>query len=162
MLRSSGGEVRAGESADEIAHGGEAVAARGREGFGEAEFVEERGIEGDDVGGCGAAVEFAEQRNESAHDGRFGIGAEAAASVSERGNDPHGRDAAGHAGGGGAFDGGEWRGAAGALHDSSEALLRVVEDAEAFDELELFGGEGHAGSVSVKRGDFNAGGAAGG
>jgi len=141
--------VRLGEGLDRSADGGEAVLAGGAEVFQEAEGGEGIGGAGGDFGGRGVGEEFAEEGDEAFDEWAFGVAAEMTAAVAEFADEPDLGDAAGNAVGVGALGFGQGFETAGAIDDGGEALLRVFDQEEIFDELLLAGGERHG--VSIRR-----------
>ena len=135
--------VRCGEGAARGAHGGEAVLTGGREVAAEVEERERVGVARENFRGSGVAEKLADERHEPADEGAVGIGAEMAAAVAERANEPDLGDAAAHAVFVGAVGGGQRRNAAGLVNDGGEAFLGVLDQAVVVDDLLLLRGEGH-------------------
>lgn len=145
------GGVLFGEGADGGAGAGEAVAAGGAEIFCEVECFEGIGFEGRDVGGGGAAVEIAQQRDKAADEGTVGFTAEIAVAIAELADEVDEGDAAADAIRVGALGVGEGREFFRAVDDGAEAFLRVVDDGEVVGELSEFFSEGHGREVSARR-----------
>ena len=134
-----------GEGADGVTDRGQPVLPGGRKIFDEIELGERIGIARNDFGGRESAEEFAQERDEAAHERRIGIGAERAASVAQCADEMHARDAAADEGGVGALKVGEWREFFRAVDDDGEAFLQVRDDGEGVCQLLLFLGEGQGG-----------------
>lgn len=102
---------------------------------------------GRDGRGIEPAVEIAKQKDESANDGRFGIGAEMTVAGAELADQPHDGHAAVDAVRVDAVGGWQGRDAFRAIDDERESLLGVVEHGDVFDELLEFARQRHGESV---------------
>lgn len=141
------GELLRGEFSDARPHAAQAVQARGRQRARQAELLEECRLLREDVLRLRIAVKVAQQRHESAHEGRFRIAAEMAAALAPLAHEPDQGDAAAHAV---CVDvlGARWREARpGAVDDGREAFLCVLDEEEIGEHLLLAFGDGHAGNV---------------
>ena len=144
------GEVFFGEGANGRAGAGETVAAGGAQVFCEVESSEGIEVEGGDISGRGAAVEIAQQGDQTANERAVGFAAEAAATVADFADEMHERDAAADAVRVGAFGLGEGWKFFRAIDDGAEAFLGVVDEGEVVGELSEFFGEGHGPEVSAR------------
>lgn len=132
-----------GECSQAGADGGKAVSTGGREVFQEVEGGEGIGVAGGDFSGRGVVEEICGEDDQTAHEGRVGVGVKIEAAVAHLRGNPDGRDAAGDAVFIGAGDGWQRGTATGAVDDHRETFLEVVDEREVGGEQLKFFGEGH-------------------
>ena len=123
------------EGPDCGAGGGEAVATGRREMTNHPHGLEGIDLTGGDVCGRKAAEKLAEQRQESTHDGRVGVGTKHTVPGAHFADDPHDGHATADAIRVGAIAGGQGREALRAVDDERQPFLRVVERCKLLHEL---------------------------